>query len=285
MLCDAALNWTEEEAKAADCAEAPRPGVSRKTAAQAMAQQVSTRPQYFDEIETLFVRRRGKHLWLSPKDWALIQSWQDRGIPLHVALGGIERAFDLHNASAHRRRDINSLSYCRGEVEAQYAEWLKRQGGSASQFPESFPPKVGSDVDARLPFPRAQILEHLKNCHAALTKMRGSRAETHEVRFEAAVSKAAARLLRLTENFAGAEEPDVERLEEDLTGLEAYLSEALLAQLSPDRLSVERLEIEAQLSSYRGRVRRDVFEEMTNNLMRKRLRERLGIPPLSLFHL
>lgn len=250
-----------------------------------MEQQVSTRSQYFDEIETLFVRRRGKHLWLSPKDWALIQSWQEKGIPLHVALGGIERTFDLHNASDHRRRDINSLSYCRGEVEAQYTEWLKTRGGPANQFPESSPPKVGSDADARLPFPRAQILEHLKNCHAALTEVCGGRTETHEVRFDAAVSKAAARLLWLKDSFGGAEEPDVGRLEEELLGLEAYLSEALLTQLSPDRLSVERLETEARLSSYRGRVRRDVFEEMTNNLMRKRLRERLGIPPLSLFHL
>ena len=43
---------------------------------------------YFSEIEDTFVRRRGKHLMLSPMDWALIESWKERGVPLHVALRG-----------------------------------------------------------------------------------------------------------------------------------------------------------------------------------------------------
>src|SRR6202040_2450775 len=49
---------------------------------------------YFTEIEDAFVRRRGKHLHLSPLDWALIESWKETGIPLHVALRAIEKSFD-----------------------------------------------------------------------------------------------------------------------------------------------------------------------------------------------
>ena len=39
---------------------------------------------YFTEIEDAFVRRRGKHLLLSPMDWALIESWKELKVPLHV---------------------------------------------------------------------------------------------------------------------------------------------------------------------------------------------------------
>jgi hypothetical protein len=49
---------------------------------------------YFTEIEEHFVRRRGKHLMVSPMDWSLIAVWRDSGVPLHVALRGIDLAMD-----------------------------------------------------------------------------------------------------------------------------------------------------------------------------------------------
>src|ERR1700753_1145972 len=86
---------------------------------------------YFTEIEDTFIRRRGKHLLLSPMDWALIESWKEMGVPLHVALRGIERAFDSYEARP-RNRSVKSLMYCQEEVEAQFAEWLESQRGASS---------------------------------------------------------------------------------------------------------------------------------------------------------
>jgi hypothetical protein len=45
---------------------------------------------YFTEIEDHFVKRRGKNLLVSPLDWSLIATWRDSGVPLNVALRGIE---------------------------------------------------------------------------------------------------------------------------------------------------------------------------------------------------
>src|ERR671932_1113401 len=87
---------------------------------------------YFTEIEEAFIRRRGKHLLLSPMDWALIESWKEMGVPLFVALRGIERAFDSHEAKP-RRRSVKTLLYCQEEVEAQFAEWQEAQVGAAEQ--------------------------------------------------------------------------------------------------------------------------------------------------------
>src|ERR1044072_653128 len=84
---------------------------------------------YFSEIEDTFIRRRGKHLMLSPIDWALIESWKERGVPLHVAVRGIEHAFDSYDAKKHKRT-VKTLLYCQEEVEAQYAEWLESRVGS-----------------------------------------------------------------------------------------------------------------------------------------------------------
>src|SRR4051812_29211234 len=50
---------------------------------------------YFTEIEDTFIRRRNKHLFLSPLDWALIEGWQERGIPLHIVIRSVESVFDV----------------------------------------------------------------------------------------------------------------------------------------------------------------------------------------------
>src|SRR5712691_11771138 len=84
---------------------------------------------YFSEIEDTFIRRRGTHLMLSPIDWALIESWKERGVPLHVVLRAIEHAFDSYE-SKKRKRSVKTLLYCQEEVEAQYAEWLESRVGS-----------------------------------------------------------------------------------------------------------------------------------------------------------
>jgi len=49
---------------------------------------------YFTEIEEHFVRKRGKHLLLSPLDWNLIAAWRDAGVPLSVAIRGIDIAVE-----------------------------------------------------------------------------------------------------------------------------------------------------------------------------------------------
>jgi len=54
------------------------------------------------------------------------------GIPLHLALRGIEKAFDLGGKTAEAQRQIAPLLSGRGE--AQYAEWLEsRVGASAGE--------------------------------------------------------------------------------------------------------------------------------------------------------
>ena len=91
---------------------------------------------YFTEIEETFIRRRGKNLLLSPLDWALIEAWQEREVPLHIILRGIERVFDTIDKQPTRKRSVKSLFYCKEEIEAQYAEWLESQVGATVESGE-----------------------------------------------------------------------------------------------------------------------------------------------------
>ena len=53
---------------------------------------------YFTEIEEHFQKRRGMPSLLSPLDWALIESFQEAGIPLETVLRGIDVAFARRSA-------------------------------------------------------------------------------------------------------------------------------------------------------------------------------------------
>src|SRR5437879_11627718 len=148
---------------------------------------------YFSEIEDTFIRRRGKHLLLSPMDWALIENWKERGVPLHVALRGIEHAFDSHDAKK-RKRSVKSLLYCQEEVEAQYAEWLESRVGSQDATTDS-----EAAEEAQTLFARDVLLWHLTQSLEKIKKRRDARSSDDG--FAEALARAAALLSEIREDF------------------------------------------------------------------------------------
>jgi hypothetical protein len=238
---------------------------------------------YFTEIEDIFVRRRGKHIFLSPLDWALIENWKERGVPLYIAIRGIEKTFDSHE-SRPRKRSVKTLFYCQEEVEAQYADWLSSQvgAGNAEGEKEATSERTQTD-DSRLPFPREAILKHLSDAHEILKLIKEYRGNKDD--FSETLERVAEQLKSLEEDFAKAKKPLAESLENSLTNLEKLLDEALLKNLSSDEIEKEQSEVERELKAYRSKMDSLVYEQTFNNLLLKRLRERSRIPRLSLFYL
>ena len=245
---------------------------------------------YFTEIEEAFIRRRGRTLLLSPLDWALIESWKGMGVPLHVALRGIERAFDSYEAKP-RRRTVKSLFYCQEEVEAQFAEWLEGQRGAASPA-EANGAGAAEASDAAetektsgLPFPRAMIADHLAHAREAVAAAHAERERAGEGELAEALARAAARLAELETDFARARRPNAEHLEEALTNLEAMLDRSLRVAAQPAEVVAFLHEAEEQLRPYKSRMERATYEQTLENLLLKRLRDARRLPRLSLFYL
>ena len=235
---------------------------------------------YFTEIEDTFVRRRGKHLLLSTIDWALIESWKAMDIPLHVALRGIEKAFDSWEAKP-RKRSIKSLLYCQEEVEAQYAEWLEAHAGAH----ESDVNGSADVVSESSPFSKAALIEHLHRCRAALNTLADNRSRIHEDQLSESLTRAVSLLEQLQDEVSSVAVPNAQKLETSLTGLERMLSEAILSVVSEDELAALKLETKEQLKPYRSQMEKVVYEQTFNNLFQKRLREHFAVPRLSLFYL
>ncbi|MDQ5844066.1 MAG: hypothetical protein M3539_02080 [Acidobacteriota bacterium] len=232
---------------------------------------------YFTEIEDAFIRRRGKHLLLSPMDWALIESWKEMDLPLHIALRGIEKAFDSWE-SKPRTRTVKSLLYCQEEVEAQYAEWRQARVGAAADEPDQ-------RVSEALPFSKTAILEYLKQGRTKLVAARNHRMTTVEDDLADAIRRSVALLSEVEQDVKQTTSVDAQKLEQSLTGLERMLSDAARSAVEPQKLEALEREVKEQLKPYRKQMQPPVYQQTLDNLLLKRLREHFGIPRLSLFYL
>ena len=234
---------------------------------------------YFSEIEDTFIRRRGKHLMLSPMDWALIEGWKERGVPLHVVVRAIEHAFDSHE-SKKQKRTVKTLLYCQEEIEAQYAEWLESRVGSHEE-----PGSKSNSNEGQSPFPRDAVLAHLGRSLETLGKLSSARKRTSDNELSEALSRAVTLLSEIKDDYASAAQPDARRLEDSLTGIERLLDDAMRRTASESDLESANTEIDSQMKPYKRHMDKAAFEQTRENLLRKRLRDHYGVPRLSLFFL
>jgi hypothetical protein len=233
---------------------------------------------YFTEIEDAFVRRRGKHLFLSPMDWALMESWKQQGIPLHIVLRAVEKAFDSFE-SRPRKRSVKSLLYCQEEVEAQFAEWLESRVGSSEPSADET-----SGEEQRTPFSAAAIQRHLHESKIALERLASSRTQIGDAELAETLTRATQRLAELEDDLENGGILNTRRLEDSLTSVERMLNEALLSN-SYAKVDAVTKEIKGEPKAYRAQMEAQMYEQTLNNLLLKRLREQFGIPRLSLFYL
>lgn len=223
---------------------------------------------YFSEIEELFVRRRGRNLLLSPLDWALIEQWQERGVPLHVVLSGVEKVFDGADSQPNRKRAIKSIAYCKEEIEAQYADWLERQIGKADgATAQESEPKNGF-------FTREIVAEHLDNSISALRECKN---KAFCASFRSAVERLESLKANLTDDCDGAEEV--------LIDIENFLDAELKRCTDSAHLNRITQDVERNLSAYRSKMNQEVYEKTFDLMLLKKLREEADVPRLSLFSL
>jgi hypothetical protein len=238
---------------------------------------------YFTEVEEEFVRRRGKSLLVSPMDWALIESWKNAGIPLHIVLRAINRAFDAYDARRRKYRLVNSVFYCQQEVESTYAEYrLAQVGGKATEISET----AKSDEREIAPaFPKSVLLEFFARSDAELSSAQQYAEEGDRPQVKDAIERARARLRALAEEVKVSAAPDAESIERDMDLIDRLVLDQLRLSAGEEGLRALGREAESLLKSYRRKMDRAVYEQTITNFIARRLREMNQVPRLSLFYL
>ncbi len=208
------------------------------------------------------MRRRGKNLLLSPVDWALMESWEEQGIPLRIVLSTIDELFDQIEADPKRAGSIRTLGYCSEAVEARFATWKESQVGKPEGDDEPDVASEGHD--------EAERLRHLAK------DLKGLR-DSFEGAVESVLNSAAASLEDLARRDLSAEDA-----EQELEQLDHEIDKALA---EADDLSVLEDEARSSLGEKASRMEADVLDRTIGLMVKKRLRERSGIPMLGAFRL
>ena len=217
------------------------------------------RAAYVSEIEDFFLRRRGSARLLPPKDWKLVETWFDDGIPLAVVLSAVGDVFTKREASGDTE-PVSSLTYCRHAVKKRWDEI--RAGGLGAPAPASAP-----KPPPRKKRESAPLSERLRR---AAEVLRESSPEIASV-VDAAV-------------------PEVERIlasggspatqEGELVEVERRLFAALFAALPETDRAEARAEAEAPLARLRIPPQPDEAERLRALGLAKVLRVRFALPRL-----
>jgi hypothetical protein len=208
---------------------------------------------YFTEIEQFYQTKREVFTLLSTLDWVLIENWKDQGVPLDVVLKGIDRAFSRPKS----KRKINSLAYCVKAVE-EVIEEMKDTHVAKPELPE-----ISKEETRR-------YLEDLAEKTAAV----GSAFPEFAGKI-AAVAEAVRALD--TGNFRDAEQVLV-TLEEKLI--------AILRVAAEESVMIEvKREVEGELAPFRSTMTAQQLAVLEQQLSKRKMLERYGVPRLSLFYL
>lgn len=236
---------------------------------------------YFTEIEEHFVRRRGKHLLISPMDWGLIAAWRDAGVPLQVAIRGIDIAMDGFLARQRGHAKVNSLCYCHDSVMAEYASFLDSHVGESTESAET---PTGSDPESarKDDAGSAAILEYISERIVEIKALFGK-----QFRGNAAegIARVLARLEEVYQNLQSGARIDSETLERDLSIIDELLVAELRAAVPPDTMIAWDKEAKDELKVYRKRLPKETFEKIRGNFIRDRIHQHFRIGELSIFRL
>jgi hypothetical protein len=236
---------------------------------------------YFTEIEEEFVKRRGSHLLVSPLDWSLIETWKQRGVPLHIVLRGINASFDSYDQRAARGRKVNSLLYCQQEVEAMFLEYCEsRVGADGDARPSNGKESNGHQEDH---FNPPAILDYLIEQREALEQL-GVKHSPDAVLSET-FARTAIRLGQIIDDIRASKNISPELLEMDLTMIEEVILDGLRLSAGEEKLAQLQKEGNQQLKSYRQSMEPAVYRQTLDNLIARRLREQYHVPRLSLFYI
>ncbi len=205
---------------------------------------------YFRAVEDQFAALRGTPFLFSPKDFALLRSWRDGGVPLAAVLAGIGEVWE-------RRRErgddpVSSLAYCRHAV-ARHARRLATAHAGAP----------GADAPVDVP--------------GALRRLAAAVASAAEGwRDVPAVAGVLRDLERAIASFPAGGEPAA--LDETLASLEFAAVEALARSLPAARRQALADDVAGQLAGLN--LEGDVRERTRRALLAKAVRRTVGLPRL-----
>jgi hypothetical protein len=241
---------------------------------------------YFTEIEEHFVRRRGKHMYVSPLDWSLIATWKESGVPLHVALRGIDIAMDVwFSRSRHGSSKLSTLLYCHDSVMEEYTRFLESHVGESADAPGAgHATSQEHQVDNSDREPQKDTVVQFVSARIAEIERLQAKQCLGEMGAESTL-RILERLREIVADLNSETRVNLEDLERDLGILEELLISNLSTQVPQDMMAAWEDEAKRELKVYRKKVPRDTYEKIRKNYLRGKIHVFFQIRELSIIQL
>jgi hypothetical protein len=216
---------------------------------------------YFTEVEDYFIRKREKNLLVSPLDWCLIELWKDNGVPLHVALRGIDRSFEV--AGQKRKRPPSTLFYCHPAVMEAFEEHQRARTGLSEESEGASPAPPGLS--------RESVARTLEEIGDRLSDRSG-------IPF----TRALARLSAICEEWRRSGCTDYQRLDRELAEIQAQLLFDLKKEMSPENLRELEGEVRKETKIYKKRLSDEMYQRLKVTYLERKIREIHALPDFTL---
>lgn len=227
------------------------------------------------EIETYLCRKNDGHLIrVTGPSFELVSSWAVQGIPLKVAYAGIDRYFERYYRKGPRRRPVK-IDFCEADVLDVFDEWRRAVGVTS---PENRGPALSAPADEK---PRGPSLPaHLERVLLKLTSARASGKLSD--RFDALIDRASGELETARASAGGVRGEARQALLARLTALDDELIREARTALGDQELALLSREADDELALFRERMTSDAFARARDNAVSRLVRERFGLPTVTL---
>jgi hypothetical protein len=232
---------------------------------------VGTQPidEYCREIESYLTRKNDGHLIrVVGPSFEVVSGWAEQGVPLKIALAGIDRYFERYYRKGPRRRPVK-IDFCDADVLDMFDEWRRATGIAAAAADTGDQPSAGSNRGVSLP-------EHLERVVLRLTQARvnGSIGDA----FDGVIDRAAAELDAARAKTGGLRGGARQALLDRLVALDAELIRQARGTVDPAVLAAMRREAESELAGFRAGMTPDAFTRAHEAVIDRLVRERLKLP-------
>jgi hypothetical protein len=223
--------------------------------------------EYCRQIERHLCQKNGGHLIrvVGPA-FEEVRGWAEQGIPLKVALRGIDQCCERAFAKGPRRRPIR-VEFCAADVKALFDDWRRAVGvDAAADEPEPAPRKGG-------------LAAHVERVVARLIALRN--VDGAAVLPAAMVDEAVVTLDRIASSAAGARSEAREALIDELSALDRALLTAAAEAVDVDRRVTLRQEAESELAPFGQRMSAEARAAAVESAYLRLVRDALRLPRIA----
>lgn len=228
--------------------------------------------EYCRDIEAYLCRKNDGHLMrIVGPSFELVSRWAVDGVPLKVALAGIDRYFERYYRKGPRRRPVK-IDFCEADVLDLFDEWRRATGATPAS-----PLAAGHGDEAPAPRRKGPSMpEHLERVVMRLSSLRATGALDDAA--DPLVDRIARELDVARSAGAGVRGEARRALIERLAHLDTELGAYALVHAPAPVTAALREEALADLAGYRATMAPDAFAAAVDAATVRLLRQRLGLP-------